>query len=63
MAILPYILASLVATTSVLAGPIERRGTVGNDVIAGLAAAVPSGSVGTMYKAYQPYLKVWGGYL
>lgn len=58
MAILSYITASLVAAISVQAGSIAKRGTVGNDVIVGLAAAVPSGTVGTVYTTYQPYLKV-----
>lgn len=57
MAILSCILASLVAIIAVQAGPIEKRGTIGNDVIVGLAAAVPSGTVGTVYTTYQPYLK------
>lgn len=59
MVVLSYIFASLAATICVQAGPIEKRGTVGNDVIVGLAAAVPSGTVGTVYTTYQPYLKVW----
>ncbi|KAE9974365.1 hypothetical protein EG327_008796 [Venturia inaequalis] len=61
MVVLSYIFASLAATISVQAGPIEKRGTVGNDVIVGLAAAVPSGSVGTVYTTYQPYLKIANG--
>ncbi|TLD14563.1 necrosis- and ethylene-inducing protein 2 precursor [Venturia nashicola] len=61
MAIFPYIVASLAAAIFVQAGHIEKRGTVGNSHIVGLAAAVPSGTTGTIYKTYQPYLKVVHG--
>lgn len=61
MAILSLLLAGVLAIVSVQATPLERRGTVGTDVIIGLAEAVPSGSVGTIYKAYQPLLKVVNG--
>ncbi|TID12653.1 npp1 domain-containing protein [Venturia nashicola] len=50
MAIFPYIVASLAAAIFVQAGHIEKRGTVGNSHIVGLAAAVPSGTTGTIYK-------------
>ncbi|QDS75795.1 hypothetical protein FKW77_000112 [Venturia effusa] len=61
MTIFPCLLAALVASLLVQAGLIERQDTVGNDDIVGLAAAIPSGAAGAVYKAYQPYLYVYNG--
>ncbi|EFX04676.1 npp1 domain containing protein [Grosmannia clavigera kw1407] len=52
---------ALLAIGSAVANPVERRGTVDSDAIVGFAQAVPSGTVGEVYLAYQPYLKVVNG--
>ncbi|KAN0104879.1 npp1 domain containing protein [Hyaloscypha variabilis] len=51
----------LLATVSVDATPIERRGTIASDEIVGFAQTVPSGTVGDVYLAYKPYLYVYNG--
>jgi hypothetical protein len=43
------------------ASPTTRRSTVASDKLVGLPASVPSGTVGTVYKAYLPYLYVVNG--
>lgn len=40
---------------------LSRRGTIGSDEIVGFAQTVPSGTVGDVYLAYQPYLDVVNG--
>ncbi|KAH6652756.1 necrosis inducing protein [Truncatella angustata] len=50
-------LAALGASApAVLAGPLLRRGTVGNDDIVGLPQTVPSTTAGTLYLKYKPFL-------
>jgi len=51
----------LLAAATVNASPLERRGTIGSDDIIGFPEAVPSGTTGTVYEAYQPYLYVVNG--
>jgi hypothetical protein len=50
---------ALLATAT--ATPIERRGTIASDEIVGFAQTVPSGTVGSVYLAYKPYLYVYNG--
>ncbi len=40
---------------------LKSRGTIGSSKIVGFDEAVPSGTVGSVYEAYQPYLKVVNG--
>ncbi|KAF8867396.1 putative NPP1 domain protein [Acephala macrosclerotiorum] len=67
MAVLSGVLFGLLATAAVNASPvqnstpIEKRGTIASDEIVGFAEAVPSGTVGTAYETYQPYLYVVNG--
>lgn len=50
-------LAALSASVPVvLAGPVLRRGTVGNDDIVGLPETVPDTTAGTLYLKYKPFL-------
>jgi hypothetical protein len=50
-------LAALGASApAVLAGPVLRRGTVGNDDIVGLSETVPDTTAGTLYLKYKPFL-------
>jgi len=51
----------LLASVAVNASPIERRGTIASDEIVGFPETVPSGTVGAVYEAYQPYLYVVNG--
>lgn len=62
MFILPSLtlaLTGLAATAS--AAALQSRGTIASDQIVGFAETVPSGTTGTVYKAYQPLLKVTNG--
>lgn len=65
MAVLSKVLAGLLATVVVNATPfpsiLESRGTIGSSDIVGFKQTVPSGTVGNVYLAYQPYLKVVNG--
>lgn len=51
----------LVSAAAVNAKALQRRGTVPNDQIVGLTSAVPAGTLGSVYQAYQPYLDVYNG--
>lgn len=66
MAVLSRILAGLLATAVANAtpfppSPLQSRGTIGSDDIVGFPQTVPSGTVGSVYLAYQPYLYVVNG--
>jgi len=53
---------SLLAVTQIEGTPLlQSRGTVGSDDIVGFDQTVPSGTTGTVYLAYKPYLKVVNG--
>lgn len=52
---------SLVASVSVTATPLQPRAVIAHDAVVGFAETVPSGTVGNVYEAYQPFLKVVNG--
>ncbi|KAI3395503.1 hypothetical protein diail_1289 [Diaporthe ilicicola] len=55
-------LVSLVAAAAVAgASPIERRAPIDSDKVVGFAETVPSGTTGSVYLAYKPYLQVVNG--
>jgi len=56
-----FLQLSLGLLAAVTATPIERRGTIASDEIVGFAQTVPSGTVGSVYLAYKPYLYVYNG--
>ncbi|KAK1633456.1 necrosis inducing protein [Colletotrichum phormii] len=49
------------AAGSVTAAPLERRAVIDHDAVVGFPETVPSGTVGTLYLKYKPYLKVVNG--
>jgi hypothetical protein len=51
----------LLLSAAVNAKLLQRRGTIPNDQIVGLPEAVPAGTVGSVYEAYQPFLDVYNG--
>lgn len=40
---------------------LESRAVIDSDAVVGFAETVPSGTVGTVYEAYKPFLKVVNG--
>lgn len=63
MVVLRSLSSVLAAAAAVIASPVqlETRGTVASDEIVGFPETVPTGTVGTVYEAYQPYLYVANG--
>jgi len=53
--------AAVNATPTPTPAEILPRGTIASDEIVGFDETVPSGTEGTLYLAYQPYLKVVNG--
>ncbi|KAK1983525.1 necrosis inducing protein [Colletotrichum cereale] len=49
------------AAGAVIAAPIERRGVISHDAVVGFPETVPTGTVGSLYLKYKPYLKVVNG--
>lgn len=60
---LPLSLSLLASTVIAIPTPseLQSRAVIAHDAVVGFAEAVPSGTVGTVYEAYQPYLKVING--
>lgn len=52
-------LLALVATA--LSAPVDKRAVISHDAVVGFAQTVPSGTTGTLYLKYKPYLKVENG--
>ncbi|KAH8901335.1 npp1 domain-containing protein [Thozetella sp. PMI_491] len=52
---------ALLAATSASASPIERRAVINHTDVLGFPEAVPGGSLGAVYEAYKPFLKVVNG--
>ncbi|TVY81042.1 hypothetical protein LSUE1_G002775 [Lachnellula suecica] len=61
MAVLSRYLQLLLATAAVNGSPINRRASIASDAVVGFVETVPSGTVGAIYEAYKPYLKVVNG--
>jgi hypothetical protein len=61
MAVIIILLQLLLAVIATDATPLQRRGTLPNDQIIGLAEATPDGIVGSVYETYQPFLDVHNG--
>lgn len=47
--------------TCVLGAPLERRAVIAHDAVVGFPETVPSGTAGTLYLKYKPFLKVFNG--
>jgi hypothetical protein len=55
---LPLLVSVALATPT---PKLESRAVIASDAVVGFAEKVPSGTVGTVYEAYQPYLYVVNG--
>lgn len=53
--------AALLAAVAVNASPVEHRSVIASDAVVGFPETVPSGTVGAVYEAFKPYLKVVNG--
>lgn len=65
MAVFSSLLKVLAVASSVIASPIEqqleKRAVIDHDAVVGFPQTVPSGTLGSVYLAYQPLLKVVNG--
>lgn len=61
MAVLSSLLQALVVATAVVASPVEKRAVIAHDAVVSFPETVPSGTLGSVYLAYQPLLKVNNG--
>lgn len=55
-----YLTLALYSVAS-FAAPLERRAVIAHDAVVGFPQTVPSGTLGTLYLKYKPYLKVENG--
>ena len=55
-----YLTLALYSVTS-LASPLERRAEIDHDTVVGFPETVPSGTLGSLYLKYKPFLKVENG--
>lgn len=60
---LPLSLSLLASTAVAFPAPsqLESRAVISSDAVVGFPETVPSGTVGEVYEAYQPYLYVVNG--
>lgn len=57
-----YLALALCALTSTsIAAPLERRAVINHDAVVGFPQTVPSGTLGSLYLKYKPFLQVSGG--
>lgn len=62
MVLVTRLLSGLVVCTSAVSGsPLERRNVINHDAVVGFAETVPSGTAGSLYLKYKPFLKVFNG--
>ncbi|KAK0112846.1 hypothetical protein ONS95_014571 [Cadophora gregata] len=65
MVVFSSLLKALAVASAVIASPIEqqleKRAVIGHDKVVGFPQTVPSGSLGSLYLAYKPLLKVVNG--
>lgn len=61
MGVLRSLVSLLAAAAVASASPIERRAPIDSDKVVGFAETVPSGTTGSVYLAYKPFLKVVNG--
>jgi hypothetical protein len=55
-----HLTLALCAITS-LAAPLERRAVINHDAVVGFPQTVPSGTLGSLYLKYKPFLQVSSG--
>jgi hypothetical protein len=55
-----YLTLALYSIVS-LAAPLERRAVINHDAVVGFPETVPSGTLGSLYLKYKPFLKVESG--
>ena len=61
MAPLAQYLTFALCSIASLAAPLQRRAVINHDAVVGLPETVPSGTLGSLYLKYKPFLKVEGG--
>jgi hypothetical protein len=61
MGFLRSFVSVVAAAAAVSASPVERRGIIDSDKVVGFPETVPSGTTGSVYLAYKPFLNVANG--
>lgn len=61
MAPISRILSLALSVGASLASPIWKRATIDHDAVVGFPETVPSGTLGSLYLKYKPYLDVVNG--
>lgn len=61
MGLLRSLVSIVAAAAAVNASPVERRAPIDSDKVVSFAETVPSGTTGSVYLAYKPFLKVTNG--
>jgi hypothetical protein len=57
----PLTLALAALASTSLAAPLERRALINHDAVVGFPQTVPSGTRGSLYLKYKPFLQVSNG--
>lgn len=53
--------AAAAATVTASPTSLDKRAVIASDAVVGFAETVPSGTLGAVYEAYQPFLDVVNG--
>ncbi|RSL97620.1 hypothetical protein CDV31_012946 [Fusarium ambrosium] len=62
MVLITRLLSGLAVCASAVSGsPLEKRSVIDHDAVVGFSEAVPSGTAGSLYLKYKPFLKVFNG--
>ncbi|RGP76167.1 necrosis inducing [Fusarium sporotrichioides] len=55
------LLSGIALASGVLGSPIERRAVISHDAVVGFPETVPSGTAGSLYLKYKPFVKTFNG--
>ncbi|KAH7272222.1 hypothetical protein FSOLCH5_007130 [Fusarium solani] len=62
MVLVTRLLSGLAVCASAVSGsPLEKRSVINHDAVVGFPETVPSGTAGSLYLKYKPFLKVFNG--
>lgn len=61
MAPLAHLFTLALCSLTSFAAPLERRAVINHDAVVGFPETTPSGTLGSLYLKYKPFLKVENG--